>query len=105
MGNGIAERPEYAWLLEYKQAHGRALLQQYGAHALGIGWKNVAGERTDQPALIFYVESKKSVKELDRDPIPPSISFTPANSNETVLLLTDVVESAPAKLESESFGP
>jgi len=104
MDNALSERPEYAWLREYKQAHARELLERFGAHALGIGWKRVAGQRTDQPALIFYVQEKKGLDEIDTDPIPASIAFTPSNSDQTVLLLTDVVESPPPQLEPGSSG-
>lgn len=104
MGNALRERPEYAWLREYKKAHGRDLLERFGAHALGIGWKRVAGQRTDQLALIFYVVKKEALDEIDIDPIPASIAFTPSNSDKTVLLSTDVIESAPSKFEPESPG-
>jgi hypothetical protein len=93
------DKPEYAWLREFKQAHGKELLERHGAHAIGIGWKRVAGETTDRLALIIYVERKRPADELEADPVPPSITFTPSSSDQPVVLETDVVETAPAKFE------
>lgn len=100
----IGDRPEYAWLREFKEAHGRQLLHRYGAHAVGIGWKRTGGEKTDEVALVFYVERKRPEDELETEPIPPSISFIPSGMNEPVLLATDIVETPPAEFESETLG-
>jgi hypothetical protein len=99
MSKRAEERPEYAWLREFKKTHGRELLERYGAHSIGIGWKRVAGEKTDQLALIFYVERKSPTDKLATEPVPPSITFVPSDSDKPVLLETDVVETAPAKFE------
>ena len=94
-----ADRPEYAWLREFKEAHGTGLLRRYGAHAIGIGWKLVAGVKTDQLVLRFYVERKIPTREITGERIPPSIPFVPSGSDRLVSLGTDVVESPPAELE------
>lgn len=99
MNQQVNERPEYAWLREFKKAHGKELLQRYGAHSIGIGWKRVAGNKSDQLALIFYVERKRPVGRLAAEPIPPTITFTPSNLDEPVLLKTDVVEVPPASFQ------
>ncbi len=99
MGIHQEERAEYAWLREFKRAHGRELLHRYGAHAIGIGRKRVSGGRTGRLALIFYVERKRPSAELTTEPIPLSFVHTPSGSDEPVRLLTDVVESAPARFE------
>jgi hypothetical protein len=100
----VADRPEYGWLREFKKAHGRELLHRYGAHAVGIGRKRTGGEMTDDLALVFYVEHKRPEDELETEPIPPSIPFTPSGMDEPVLLATDVVEAPPAEFEPEGLG-
>jgi hypothetical protein len=100
MGKRASERPEYAWLRAYKAAHGRELLRKHGAHAIGIGWKRVAGSKTDRLALIFYVEHKRPADKLAVEPVPPEISYTPSGSERPVQLATDVVETAPATFAS-----
>ena len=104
VGRRIADRPEYAWLQEFKKAHGRELVDRYGAHGVGIGWKRIGGEKTGQVALIFYVERKAPGELPEAEPIPEQIAFTPSGMSEPVLLVTDVVESPPAELETEAAG-
>jgi hypothetical protein len=56
-----------------KAAQGR-LLAIPGVHAIGIGSKIVAGERTDEPAIMVFVVKKKPSSELPREHlIPPEI--------------------------------
>ena len=104
MNRPISDRPEYAWIREFKELHGRELLHRYGAHAMGIGWKRAQGEKTDQVALIFYVERKQPEADVTAEPIPPAISFLPSGRDEPVLLATDVIETPPAKFESGALG-
>ena len=104
MNRPISDRPEYAWIREFKEAHGRELLCRYGAHAVGIGWKRVGGAMTDEVALLFYVERKQPEGEIDAEPIPPTISFLPSGVDQPVLLVTDVIETPPAEFESEALG-
>ncbi len=94
-GPPAEEGPEYEWLKELKRSRGRQLRRQYGAHSLGIGWKRVDGRKTDDLALVFYVERKGTGPE----PVPAVIAFTPPGSDDQVLLQTDVVESPPAVFE------
>lgn len=91
--------PEYTLLREFKSNHGRELQRQCGAHSIGIGWKKVGGKKTDQLALIFYVESKGSPEKIGIEPVPPTIAFTPSNADKPVYLMTDVIESVPATFE------
>ncbi len=93
------ESPEYGWLREFKSAHGEDLRRRCAAHAIGIGWKKVDGEKTDRLALIFYVQRKKPVGELACEPVPPTVTFMPVDSDDAVVLHTDVVEAEPAKFE------
>ena len=94
-GPPAEQRPEYEWLQQLKRSEGRELQRRHGAHALGIGWKRVGGTKTDDLALIFYVERKSTGPE----PVPDEIAFTPPGADRQVLLRTDVVESAPAVFE------
>ena len=86
-------------LREFKKTHGRELLIRHGAHSMGIGWKEINGKETDQMALIFYVKEKQSEEDLDVEPIPSTIIFTPADSDAPVILKTDVVETPQAEFE------
>ena len=97
MNERIEERPEYAWLREFKKLRGWELIDRHGAHGLGIGWKRVDGEKTDQPALVFYVTHKSG----DSGEIPATFSFTPSGSAEAVELVTDVVQTPAATFESK----
>lgn len=92
----LHEHPDYSRLREFKKAHGWELMRKHGAHSLGIGWKEVDGEKTDQPALIFYVPKR----EADPDaPVPQKFSFVPEDEEREVDVVTDVVESPAAQLE------
>ena len=83
---------------ELKRSLGDELRQRHGAHAIGIGRKRVAGNKTDELALIFYVEHKTS-GDPSVEQVPGEIAFTPPGSAGTVTLKTDVVQSAPAAFE------
>lgn len=65
-----------------------------GVHAVGLGAKYVGGERTQEPAILVYVEKKKPTAQLLPDEIiPPEIDG----------VKTDVMESArPRPLLDES---
>jgi len=99
MNKHAEDRPEYAWLREFKTIHGNELRKIYGAHSIGIGWKRVDGKKTNQLALIFYVERKSHGEMETIESIPSTITFKPSNLDENVQLKTDVVESTPSKLE------
>lgn len=79
---------------------------RYGAHALGIGRKVVAGAPTEQLAVRFYVAAKVPPAQLPPERrIPGSFHFIPPGEEQGVNVPTDVIESAPARvhidLESE----
>ena len=99
--NQFEAQPEYQWLREFKEAYGKELCARHGAHSIGIGLKQVAGKRTDQLALLFYVSDKQAIGQLPTEAIPPSFKFTPAGMNREVELATDVIESPPAEFEFE----
>jgi hypothetical protein len=102
MDEPMKSRPEYAWLREFKATHGWDLMQRYGAHGLGIGWKRENGRKTDRLALVFYVDRKSpSDQAAAGPPIPPAFAFTPPGSDAPVQLPTDVVETPAATLEAE----
>ncbi len=48
------------------------LLAIPGVHAVGIGLKIVAGQRTDEPAIMVFVEKKRPVSELRPSEIIPA---------------------------------
>lgn len=100
MDEPMENRPEYGWLREFKKAHGWDLMRRYGAHGLGIGWKRENGRKTNQLALIFYVD-RNSEDQAAGAPIPPAFSFTPSGVDAPVSLPTDVVETPAATLETE----
>ncbi|MGH6897533.1 MAG: hypothetical protein ACREJ5_13465 [Geminicoccaceae bacterium] len=101
MDEPIENRPEYAWLREFKEMHGWDLMRRYGAHSLGIGWRRESGRKTDELALVFYVERKDSSEPTAAPPIPPTFTFTPSGSDEPVELPTDVVQTPVATFETE----
>ena len=99
----MSERPydaeEYGWLRELRDTRGEELRRRYGAHTVGVGWKHAGGQEIDRLALVFYVERKQPSAELAGEPIPPSITFTPANQPEPVTVATDVVETPTEEYE------
>ena len=76
---------------ELVRAHGAELRARYGAHSIGVGRKVVDGRRTDELAVIFYVDDAGACDE----PIPTTIPFTPAGHDGPVELATEVVETPP----------
>ncbi len=76
---------------ELVRACGADLRARHGAHSIGVGRKVVDGRRTDDLAVIFYVDDKGGGGE----PIPATITFTPAGQDGPVELTTDVVETPP----------
>lgn len=91
----MARRAEEREIRELKQERGRELMERYGAHAVGVGRKTVEGERTDDLALIFYVERKGETA----CPVPATLEHRPAEGGEALEVPTDVVESPRAQLE------
>ncbi len=90
---------EYRWMKEYLAKNRWTLLEQYGAHSVGIGWKKIAGQKTNQLAIIFYVEKKDVINELGKQSIPKKIEFKLSSTGKIVSLLTDVIKSEAAVFE------
>lgn len=101
MSQAMNSRPEYTWLRQFKEAHGRDLIQRYGAHGIGIGWKREDGRKTDQLALVFYVDPTSPARQASAPPIPPAFTFTPPGADAPVELPTQVVERPAATFEAE----
>ena len=99
MDRRIEDIEEYRWMKEYLARNRWALLKRYAAHSVGIGWKKVAGQKTKQLAIIFYVEKKGMISELGTRAIPGKIEFKLFGTDKTVSLLTDVIESEAAVFE------
>lgn len=76
---------------ELVRACGAELRARHGAHSIGVGRKVIDGRRTDELAVIFYVDDKAAGDE----PIPATITFTPSGRASAVELPTDVVETPP----------
>ncbi len=67
-----------------KEKHEAELMKKSGVTGCALGYKYVAGKKTDQLSIICYVNKKKPEKKLKKgDIIPKSIEGIP----------TDVVES------------
>ena len=88
----LKEHPMYSAIRQYKADYGRSLMDRYGAHALGISWKDVEGESV--PALIFYVVPASPRPES----IPEFVQLTDRESR-SVMIPTKVVFSEEAKFE------
>ncbi len=86
----------YQHLQQLRHQRGWELMEQYGAHGLGVGKKTVGSKKTDDWSLIFYVERKGDGPE----PIPPRLRFLPEGKHQEVELATDVVEAPRARLEA-----
>ncbi|MDX2505601.1 MAG: hypothetical protein QNL62_14140 [Gammaproteobacteria bacterium] len=78
-------------ILAFKKLRGEELRKQYGAHSLGIGWQRVNGYKTDQLALVFYVESAAS--DLASS-IPATFEFVREGESQPISIPTTVVETA-----------
>ena len=77
------------------------LCKRHGAHGIGVGWKVTSGQKTDRLALLFYVEHKLPINELDERVIPKSFSFIAKGQQDPVdvEIITDVIEAPPAVYE------
>ncbi|MGI9551194.1 MAG: hypothetical protein ACR2MT_08350 [Aurantibacter sp.] len=58
----LKEHKNYLYVKAYKKNHGRALMEKYNAHAMGIGWKNDEAGGKKEPALMLYITSKYYLK-------------------------------------------
>jgi hypothetical protein len=76
-------------LKQIQASHEPELFAKAGVHAVGIGYKTVAGKQTDELAIVVLVERKLSSDSIDAASlIPASLDGVP----------TDVVERGPAEL-------
>jgi hypothetical protein len=84
---------EMRQLREALSRYGRELLQIPGVHGVGIGYKEVQGERTEQVALVVRVDKKSPREMIDpRELIPPEFAFYAESTAEVVRVVTDVQE-------------
>lgn len=90
------EMPDRQTILEFKNKKGEELRTQYGAHALGIGWKLIDGVKTDELALVFYV---RSATVEPASTIPPYFEFERASDGTSVFIPTTVRETPQAQEE------
>lgn len=95
----IEETEEYKWIKQYLAENKWGLMEKFGAHSLGIGWKKIQGKKTKQVALLFYVSRKGAIHEPAQHAIPSAIEYMLPVSGKTVSIMTDVVESEAAELE------
>src|ERR1700693_335587 len=75
-----------------RAAQGR-LLAIPGVHAVGIGSKIVAGKRTDEPAIMVFVEKKRPLSELRPEEVIPG---------EIDGIKTDVYESEVPRIHADT---
>lgn len=96
----FSNHPDYPLLRESLAQLLRAdPFSRYGAHAVGIGPKAVAGKLTDRLALRFYVACKLPAAQLPRERrIPGSFPAYSGKDQREVELITDVVESPPGEM-------
>lgn len=72
-------------LIKVQEAHEADLLAKPGVHGVGIGYKSIGGQVTDQIAIVILVDRKLSPENLRaEDIVPPSVGGVP----------TDVIEQA-----------
>lgn len=94
-----SDSSQKAQILEFKAQRGEELRKRYGAHGIGIGRRTINGSKTNDLALVFYVESKSSEPATK---IPDSFTFQPSGTHEMIRIMTQIVETPRATLESES---
>lgn len=90
----LAGHRDYPRLREYKAGHVTAEgIGRLGAHSVGIGRKEVEGERTETLALRVYVERKQPVARLSAEPVPESVALLSRKERREFRLPTDVIET------------
>ncbi len=66
-----------------KDRHGESLLEKENVVGLGIGYKEVEGQETEQLSLVVMVRKKESPSQLDAtDLIPSEIEGVPVDVKE-----------------------
>jgi hypothetical protein len=97
----ISSDATYKLLRELKANTTFEFLDRFGAHAIGIGRKNVHEKPTDKLALRVYVAKKRpSAKLSSEEKVPASISFFSRKAKREKKLVTDVIEAPPAQFEA-----
>jgi hypothetical protein len=89
---------DFERIREIKRAAQGRLLAIPGVHAVGIGSKIVAGQRTDEPAIMVFVEKKRPLSELRPEEVIPE---------EIEGIKTDVYESEVPRIheDTERYRP
>src|ERR1700722_3233635 len=85
-------------ILPIKRAAQGRLFAIPGVHAVGIGCKFVAGQRTEEPAIMVFVEKKRAVSELrPEEVIPPEIDNvkTDVYESEITRVVADTTKYRP----------
>ena len=75
----------YEEILKVKEKHAEEILSHEGVHSVGIGYKRVNGEKTDELAILVFVADKKSIDEAELIP----------NTIEEVAI--EIIEMAPPR--------
>ena len=77
VGEGIEE------IKAIKDRHAEGLLKKKNVVGLGIGYKEVQGQQTDQLSLVVMVKKKESPSQLDAtDLVPSEIEGVPVDVKE-----------------------
>jgi hypothetical protein len=81
-------------IIEAKNAFGRLFLNSPNIRSVGVGRRRKDGEVTDETAVVFFVEQKRSRSKLHGDLIPPRLPLVSAqvNSSGADWVCTDVQE-------------
>jgi hypothetical protein len=83
---------DFDHVLAVKETFAGRLLASRGVHAVGIGAKWVAGQRTSEPAILVFVVKKKPLTELEAsDVVPPVLDG----------VKTDVIETPLPELKAD----
>lgn len=94
--------PAYALLRELKATRvTREHKARVGAHAVGIGRKEVNGRRTGTLALRYYVSTKQALGRLSAAPIPREVTFVSRKDQREHRLPTDVIQAPQDVFEQD----
>jgi hypothetical protein len=79
----MAERKGIEEIRAIKERHEKVLLKKKNVVGLGIGFKEVKGQETEQLSLVVMVRKKESLSQLDaRDLVPCEIEGVPVDVKE-----------------------
>ncbi len=91
----LKEHKNYNYIKAFKRLHGRELMEEYNAHAIGIGWKKNETNAKVVPAIIFYIDSKCRLKSK----FPTHFTFTSKAKSKEVQIPIKVIVSENASSE------